>query len=401
MVSYVHNKGEEKMGTIRKIVEGAQFPMLKLVAGHNGTSRRVTGINVVESIDLIMFCRPNELVVTTGINLSSDGNSLEQLVKLAFTKKVAGFIINTGPYIPSIPESVISFANEHDFPIFHMLWNYRIADLFKTTFQFIANHQQELSIEEKVLYNLLFHYNQHANYIKDQLVLLGFPQGRELAIIVCTTDSSQANIDRYEVIIQFAFQNRYKRFLKLKHKNHLIFLIDRAQITTPNTPFSKIVEKIYDKITQKNGYLDIIIGKGNYHKELENVRKSYDESLTVIQLAKLHNNRFLYKYKEIGAYKIIMAVQNQTLIKSYSQDILGQLHRYDELHNSNYVQFLRIFLEENGSTRRISERQFIHRNTVLYKIKKIETLLDMDLSNPFTKTNLYIAFLIEDVLTHQ
>ena len=50
------------------------------------------------------------------------------------------------------------------------------------------------------------------------------------------------------------------------------------------------------------------------------------------------------------------------------------------------------FVEENGSTSRISERQFIHRNTVLYKIKKIEMLLDMDLSNPFTKTNLYIAF---------
>ncbi|MGE7946586.1 PucR family transcriptional regulator [Lysinibacillus sp. NPDC093688] len=388
------------MGTIRKIVEGVQFPMLTLVAGHNGTYRRVTGINVVESIDLIMFCRPNELVVTTGINLSS-GDSLEQLVKLAFAKKVAGFIINTGPYIPNIPESVTSFANEHDFPIFHMPWNYRIADLLKTTFQFIANHHQELSIEEKVLYNLLFHYKQNFHYIKDQLALLGFPQGRELAIISCTTNSVQTNIDRYEVMIQFAFQNRYKRFLKLKHKNHLIFLIDKTQINTPNTPFSKIVEEIYDKITQKNGYLDIIIGKGNYHKELENVRKSYDESLTVIQLAKLHNNRFLYKYKEIGAYKIIMAVQNQKLIKSYSQDILGQLYRYDELHNTDYVQFLRIFLEENGSTRRISERQFIHRNTVLYKIKKIETLLDMDLSNPFTKTNLYIAFLIEDVLAHQ
>lgn len=282
-----------------------------------------------------------------------------------------------------------------------MPWNYRIADLLKTTFQFIANHHQELSIEEKVLFNLLFHYKQNTNTMKDQLAQLGFPQGRELAIITCTTIGSKAAIDRYEVMIQFAFQNRYQRFLKLKHKNHLIFLIDKAQINTPNIPFSKVVEEIYEKITLKNGYLDIIIGKGNFHKELENVRQSYDESLTVIHLAQLHNNRYLYKYKEIGAYKILMAVKNQPLMKSFSQDILGQLYRYDELHGTDYVPFLRIFVEENGSTSRISERQFIHRNTVLYKIKKIEMLLDMDLSNPFTKTNLYIAFLIEDVLMHQ
>ncbi|WP_375105567.1 PucR family transcriptional regulator [Lysinibacillus fusiformis] len=389
------------MGTIRKIVEGVQFPMLTLVAGHSGTYRRVTGINVVESNDLIMFCRPNELVVTTGIHLNADVNSLEKLVKQAYAKKVAGFIINTGPFIPNIPEAVISFANQYDFPIFQMPWNYRIADLLKTTFQFIANHHQELSMEEKVLFNLLFHYKQNANSMKDQLAQLGFPQGRELAIITCTTVGTQASIDRYEVLVQFAFQNRYQRFLKLKHKNYLIFLIDKTQINTPNIPFSKIVEEIYEKITLKNGCLDMIIGKGNYHKELENVRKSYDESLTVIHLAQLHNNRFLYKYKEIGAYKIIMAVQNQALMKSFSQDILGHLYHYDDVHNTDYVPFLRIFLEENGNTSRISERQFIHRNTVLYKIKKIEMLLDMDLSNPFTKTNLYIAFLIEDVLTHQ
>ncbi|UZN00750.1 hypothetical protein OL548_15580 [Lysinibacillus sp. MHQ-1] len=120
-----------------------------------------------------------------------------------------------------------------------MPWNYRIADLLKTTFQFIANHHQELSIEEKVLFNLLFHYKQNANAMKDQLAQLGFPQGRELAIITCTTVGTQASIDRYEVLVQFAFQNHYQRFLKLKHKNYLIFLIDKTQINTPNIPFSK------------------------------------------------------------------------------------------------------------------------------------------------------------------
>ena len=60
--------------------------MLTLVAGHSGTYRRVTGINVVESSDLIMFCRPNELVVTTGINLDARQDSLEHLVKQAYTK---------------------------------------------------------------------------------------------------------------------------------------------------------------------------------------------------------------------------------------------------------------------------------------------------------------------------
>ncbi|QUW23600.1 PucR family transcriptional regulator ligand-binding domain-containing protein [Sporosarcina sp. Marseille-Q4063] len=389
------------MGTIGKIVEGALFPMLTLVAGQSGMHRKVRGINVVESIDLIMFCRPNELVVTTGINFPHQNTSLEQLVKLAYTKKIAGFIVNTGPYIPDIPESVISFANEHELPIFQMSWDCRVADLLKTTFQFISSHEQKHSTEDQVLYNLLFHYKRHADSTRKSLMQLGFPQSAELAIITCTTTDARSSIDSYENLIQFAFQNRYKRFLRIKHKNHLIFLINRTQITTSNSPFSKTVEDIYDKITQKNGSLNVIIAKGNFYEDYENIHKSYEESLTVIQLAQLHNNRFLYKYKEIGAYKIIMGVQNRTLIESFRQNMLGQLYRYDDLRNTDYVSFLRIFLEENGSTSKISERLFIHRNTVLYKIKKVERLLDMDATNPFTKTNLYMAFLIEDVLTHQ
>jgi PucR family transcriptional regulator, proline-responsive transcriptional activator len=389
------------MATIGKILEGALFPMLTLVAGQSGMYRRVRGINVVESVDLIMFCRPNELVVTTGINFPHQNTSLEQLVKLAYTKKTAGFIVNTGPYIPDIPESVISFGNEHELPIFQMSWDCRVADLIKTTFQFISTHEQKHSTEDQVLYNLLFHYKRHADSTRKNLMQLGFPQSAEFAIITCTTTDARGSIDSYEILIQFAFQNRYKRFLRLKHKNHLIFLINRTQITTSNSPFSKTVEDIYDKITQKNGSLNVIIAKGNFYEDYENIHKSYEESLTVIQLAQLHNNRFLYKYKEIGAYKIIMGVQNRTLIESFSQDMLGQLYRYDDLHNTDYVSFLRIFLEENGSTSKISKRLFIHRNTVLYKIKKVERLLDMDATNPFTKTNLYMAFLIEDVLTHQ
>lgn len=63
------------MGTIGKIVEGALFPMLTLVAGQSGMYRRVIGINIVESIDLIMFCRPNELFFTTDINFPHQNTS--------------------------------------------------------------------------------------------------------------------------------------------------------------------------------------------------------------------------------------------------------------------------------------------------------------------------------------
>ena len=93
-----------------------------------------------------------------------------------------------------------------------------------------------------------------------------------------------------------------------------------------------------------------------------------------------------------------MGVQDRPIIEKFRHDMLGRLYQYDDLHGTDLVTFLRIYLEENGSTNKVSELQFIHRNTVLYKVNKISMILDIDLSNAYTKTNLLLAFLIEDVL---
>ncbi len=390
------------MASISELIVEPEFKMLQLIAGDNGLYRQISGINVIESVDLIPFCRPNEMIITTGIHLIQDSKQLEELIRKAFEKRVAGFIINTGPYISGVPSSIIDFANENGFPIFKMDWKFRIADLLKSTFEFLSvkqhsAHQQHT--DEKLLYNLIFRYSDFEFSI-DSLEKRGFPKGSELGVIACTTPKSSKNsIRRYESIILYEFQKRYNCFLALKHQNQLIFLINRQAVKTAHIPFSKTVERIYEKVIDINGHEDLIIGMGNFSTYLEDISKSYDESLTVIHLVEQHKNPFIQKYKEIGAYKLLMNVSDQSIIKQFQQDMLGPLYLYDQLHNTDFVNFLRIFLKEEGSTNKICKKLFIHRNTVNYKIKKIEALLDVNLNHTFTRTNLNMALMIEDILS--
>ena len=207
------------MATISDLLLEPEFRQLHLIAGEKGVYRQLSGINVIESADLIPFCRPNELLVTTGIQMKNNASQLEELISKSFEKKVAGFIINTGPYISQVPLTIIQFANQNHFPIFVMDWNYRIADLLKNTFQFISLKQQSLheqQSDEKLLYNLIFRYDQNIfrTSIPQQLEKRGFPKGAELGIITCTTSSSSKNsINRYTAIIFYEFQKRYNYFL--------------------------------------------------------------------------------------------------------------------------------------------------------------------------------------------
>lgn len=386
--------------TVKELLHAPEFQHLQLVAGENGLTRKIAGINVIESNDLISFCRPNELIVTTGIQIKNDLFQLEQLIRHAYSRKVSGFIINVGPYIPDVSSSILQFANDNNFPLFIMAWKYRVADLLKNTIELLSKHQSshQQEDEQKLLYNLIFRYDQPRMDFKKHLTNYGIEDDAELGIITCTTKNFNHSITQYSEIIYQEFQKRYNFFLSLKNNNELIFLINRGEVKTKNIPFSKTVETIYEKATKINGDLQLIIGMGNFYTNLKDVATSYNESLTVIHLVKQHKNPFIHKYKEIGAYQIIMSVPNQAIIKKFHQDMLGPLYFYDQLHNTNFVQFLRTFLEENGSANKISNRLFIHRNTVTYKINKIESILDVDLNNTFARTNLSVAFMIEDIL---
>ncbi|RKJ03430.1 PucR family transcriptional regulator, partial [Butyricicoccus sp. 1XD8-22] len=68
------------MTTVRELLHAPEFQHLQLIAGENGLNRKLSGINVIESTDLIPFCRPNELIVTTGVQMKNDLNQLEQLI---------------------------------------------------------------------------------------------------------------------------------------------------------------------------------------------------------------------------------------------------------------------------------------------------------------------------------
>lgn len=396
----IHNEGGFQMTTtVKELLHAPEFQCLQLVAGAGGLNRKLIGINVIESDDLISFCRPNELIVTTGIQMKDDLHQLELLIRQSYQQKVSGFIINIGPYIKEVTTSILQFADDHHFPLFLLEWKYRVADLLKNTIELLSlNQSSQQENEQKLLYNLIFRSENPRIEIEKHLVQHGIPTGAELGIIICTTKNFNHSITKYTDIIIHEFFNRYNTFLSLKHNNELIFLINKKEVKTSRIPFSKTVEKIYEKATEKNGELELVIGMGNFYTNFKKVSTSYNEALTVIHLVKHHKNPFILKHKEIGTYKILMNFPDQSIIKSFQQDMLGQLYFYDQLHNTDFAEFLRIYLDENGSANKISKRLFIHRNTVAYKINKIELLLDVDLNNTFARTNLSVAFMIEDIL---
>jgi purine catabolism regulator len=77
--------------------------------------------------------------------------------------------------------------------------------------------------------------------------------------------------------------------------------------------------------------------------------------------------------------------------RAAARRVLGALLEYDEAHAAHLVDSLRAFLEENRSWQRAAERLHVHKQTLVYRVRRIEALTSRKLSDTGDVADLWLA----------
>ncbi len=101
---------------------------------------------------------------------------------------------------------------------------------------------------------------------------------------------------------------------------------------------------------------------------------------------------------ELGPYGLLLRVSSRDELESFAQRTLRPLVEHDRAHRGELVPTLRAYLDEDRVQRRVAARCFIHVNTVVYRIRRIEALLGVDLGDPGTVFDVTLALRIHDLL---
>ena len=89
---------------------------MEMVAGNKGWSNSISWILMLEDTAIIQNFAGKELAVTTGLGFQTE-DKLKVLVEMLVKHHASGLIINTGEYIRQIPDSILQFCDENDFPL--------------------------------------------------------------------------------------------------------------------------------------------------------------------------------------------------------------------------------------------------------------------------------------------
>jgi sugar diacid utilization regulator len=102
--------------------------------------------------------------------------------------------------------------------------------------------------------------------------------------------------------------------------------------------------------------------------------------------------------RELGPYGLLLQASSLDDLELFARDTLAPLLEHDRRHGSDLLGTLRVYLEEDRVQRRAAARCFIHVNTVVYRINRIEGLIGRSLDEPSAVFDVTLALRVLDVL---
>jgi purine catabolism regulator len=142
---------------------------------------------------------------------------------------------------------------------------------------------------------------------------------------------------------------------------------------------------------------ELALGYGSARTGVINVALAVREAEQALSLGRrLFGSGASVQFQDLGLYRLLSALQPLPELRSFHDEVLGRLQSRDR--GGVLRQTLKAYLDNNGSPTETAERLHLHRNTVLYRLSRIQTLLGQDLRDADVRLTLHLALKIEDVL---
>ena len=157
-------------------------------------------------------------------------------------------------------------------------------------------------------------------------------------------------------------------------------------------------DQVRAEVAGQLGLRSVSAGVGRAHSGLKGLQRSYAEADQALRAGqRLFGPGQTAAFAELGAYRVLAQLQGTAELRSFEQETLGELIDYDEKSGSQLLPTLEAFFGANGNLSKTAELLFVHRNTLMYRLKRIEELTGSTLDDPETRFNLQLALKMHHV----
>lgn len=364
-------------------------------AGTGGLNRQVRWVHFIDLPDVLPWVQGGELLIITGIGLQGNLSGLVPLVKGVIEKKLAGMIINVGPYIEKVPEEVLRIAEEADFPLLTLPWEVKLVKVMEEIAGYIVRQQTEKQSLSSFFEQLLLKPVEAEDVLLEHAAACGYDLSEPQQVVLL---GASRHGDKGSVLMKAELaQVARDFFVRCGRKVLLTLWMDKVLFLLPREGDQgnvALVEKLMEYIEAHLPGSNVAAGIGSFASSLRFIRESYQQAGKALWFSSSNvTKNDVYAYEDLGIYKLLLEIPLDRLQK-YCHEIIGTLEAHDAKYKMDLVNSLFIYFEENGNAVKTAHRLFVHRNTLDYRLKKIEEVSGRKLSNSYERLMLQLAVVI-------
>ncbi|WP_099466909.1 PucR family transcriptional regulator [Konateibacter massiliensis] len=382
---------------VKKLVKNASFLYkMELIAGRNGLNNLVQWVHIIEDDEVSSFLHGYELVFTAGI-LNKSEDWLLNFAKNLNASGASAFVVNLGPYTKEIPKEVAAYCDEVNMPLFTIPWETRMVDMTRDFCRRIMMNDNVENSMATTIKNIIFNIGDLESQIL-QMERYGYKRSDRFCFISLCLEEEDSGIgeDYLEELGTNAEKIARKireLFISFTYKENLVFVL----VDYLDEEIEEFVREFLELVKRGKDISKLFMGISSNRPGIYKQEHNFEKSIAAMEMARRQKEPVLF-YDHLSVYKILYAVNDKSVLRNFYNDTIGLLEKYDRENETDLMSLLKTYLENNGSLQLVSEKMYIHRNTVTNQLKKIEKITGYNPLELEDKVKLYLGFYIQDII---
>jgi purine catabolism regulator len=213
--------------------------------------------------------------------------------------------------------------------------------------------------------------------------------------------SSHENISEMLFITGRIAKLHREKIVYVDKSDRILILYGSEVSKNPQTIKSEVIifcQKVLDEASKKIDVNKLTIGIGRSYDEATQLYKSHGQAKLIVENLSKTNSNNIKHYDDLGLYRILAFEGLHSELIEFCSYTIKPLIEYDKINNTELVKTLKIYFECDGNKKKISEKMYMHYNTIIYRLQKIHDITGLDLENGDSRLNLEIALKAMDLI---
>ena len=382
---------------------------VELLTGEVGLDRMVSWTYMVQTRPFEEHMNPGNFALIVIDNVRFTLHVLPDIMMELNELGISGLAISIENDNEKISQPIIDKALKLQLPLFYIRWEgASFVDIAQSVGKLILETEVRNKRTGDYLYNLLFGYEVNEKYVQKISAQFGidFTKPYRVGIIVIdrtygiNLEQDEHTYEYYTDCLNREVIHMKKRPMYMRFLNKFVLLFEATDTKETEHELEVILAEL-DNRQQFKGLITSTCILGSTYSNPKDFGKSYQEAKSLIPKKDIlpnPKNKKVLSASSMGIYKFMFTSGNQQEILDYCNEKLQKIEEYDHA-NGTFLQDTLIEYYMNGfNVGKTAEALFIHRNSLQYRLKKTEEILDMTLDDTMEYLDLVNCILVKKLM---